>query len=69
MLKAGSSTVELGPKGVSINGAMVAIDGKGKVDINGGGEGSSASADAPSPKQPQKPKKTKAPKEADDGRD
>lgn len=69
VLKAGSSTVELGPKGVSINGAMVAIDGKGKVDINGGGEGSSASAEAPSPKQPQKPKKTKAPKEADDGRD
>ncbi len=69
VLKAGASTLELGPKGVAINGAVVTIDGKGKVDINGGGESSSASAEAPTLKKPQKAKKAKAPKDADDGRD
>lgn len=68
-LKAGESTLVLGPKGVSINGALVTIDGKSKVDINSGGGGGAASAEVPKPKKPQQSKKAQSAKEADDGRD
>ena len=67
-LKAGSSTLVLGPKGVAINGALVTIDAKGKVDINGGGDSSADSAEAPKPIQTQKPQKAQQSREADDGR-
>ena len=68
-LKAGSSTLVLGPKGVAINGALVTIDAKGKVDINGGGDSSADPAEAPQPIPTQKPQMPKQPEEADHGRD
>ncbi|WP_429059097.1 type VI secretion system Vgr family protein [Aeromonas jandaei] len=68
-LKAGSSALVLGPKGVSINGALVTIDAKDKVDINSGSGGTATSAEEPKPKKTQTPKKAEEPKDASCGCD
>lgn len=60
-LKAGSSTLVLGPEGVSVDGVLINIKASGLVNINSGGGGKAASAETPRPASPQQPK------EADDG--
>jgi len=60
-LKAGASTLVLGPTGVSIDGVMINIKASGLVNINSGGGAKGASAAEPSVSAPQQPR------EADDG--
>ncbi len=60
-LKAGSSSLVLGPEGVSIDGVLINIRASGLVNINSGEGGKAVSADAPSTSTPQKAR------EADDG--
>jgi type VI secretion system secreted protein VgrG len=60
-LKAGASTLVLGPTGVSIDGVMINIKASGLVNINSGSGTKGSSAAEPSVTTPQQPK------EADDG--
>lgn len=60
-LKAGSSTLVLGPTGVSIDGVMINIKASGLVNINSGSGAKGSSASEPNTTVPQPPR------EADDG--
>ncbi|MEA5206369.1 type VI secretion system Vgr family protein [Enterobacter mori] len=60
-LKAGSSTVVLGPTGVSIDGVLINIKASGLVNINSGSGAKGSSASEPNVSAPEPPR------EADDG--